>query len=99
MFKVNNRKAIEKRMADRALARLGHEVWFRGVKYEGHLVQEEVFDETGVRVFISAAVKKETADLFVVEDSVFIDGITYKIRRIPEQTTENALINIELKRA
>jgi len=94
---VSNRKAIEKRMADRALARLGSDVWLRGVKYVGHILSEGFDDGSGFRYELALGIRPEAAANFNKNDSVFIDQTEYKIKRIPEYTNQQLLVNIEVQ--
>ena len=93
------RKAIEKRMADRGLARLGHDVWVRGVKYRAHLIDQDVEDEAGYRREISISVLAENAQYFREGDSVVVDCQSYIVRVIRAPSTDDLLVQIGLKRA
>lgn len=96
---MSNRQSIEKRMADRALARLGHDVWHKGIKYTGHLSSYEIEDETGYRKAISVGLKHDDLTFFVQGDNLLIDNQNYVIRHIPKYTHQEILVNIELTRA
>lgn len=94
-----DRNAIQKRMADRALARFGLDVFVNGVQFRASLVDEEFTDETGPVKELSLGFVPEQAVTLRAGDLVIINSNEYRIKRVPEEQTDDILLRVDLARA
>ena len=81
------------------LATFGTDAWIRGVAYRAIFESEQFESETGRIYQTSMMVGWPDVKYVNTGDSVIIDCLEYKVKRMPEKNTDEPLAIIELKRA
>ena len=89
--------AVRDRLKRLTLATFSQPVFIRGIEYSAIFKDEEFIDDVGVRKTLSLSVDKDLAILLVRGDSVYVDGVNYKIDHIPD--INDPIIEMDLKHA
>lgn len=90
--------AAKGRMARLALSRNGVEVFVKGEKHTAVFFDGEIESEAGFVKQTSLSFDPETIPYFEKDDSIYVNNVLFKVRRVID-TTNEILVPVEVIRA